>query len=119
MTRRLYCPGKRASTHCSGGWVCPRAGLDGCEKSSPIRASEDGDVSCIKCSKLCLFIAIQRCWILSFEIPTCLRAIAQAVSLRCLMWRPQSKLRVATEVFVVDKVALRQVFLSGFCCYTV
>jgi len=25
--------GKRPGTHCQGGWVDPRAGLDGCEKS--------------------------------------------------------------------------------------
>ena len=24
-------PGKRPSTHCTGGWVGPRASLDGCE----------------------------------------------------------------------------------------
>jgi hypothetical protein len=28
-------PGKRPGTHCIGGWVCPRAGLDGCGKSRP------------------------------------------------------------------------------------
>jgi hypothetical protein len=28
-------PGKRAGTHCIGGWVGPRAGLDGCGKISP------------------------------------------------------------------------------------
>jgi hypothetical protein len=27
--------GKRAGTHCKGGWVGPRIGLDGCEKSRP------------------------------------------------------------------------------------
>ena len=26
-------PGKRLGTHCTGGWVGPRTGLDGCEKS--------------------------------------------------------------------------------------
>jgi hypothetical protein len=26
-------PGKRPGTHCTGGWVGPRAGLDGCGKS--------------------------------------------------------------------------------------
>ena len=25
-------PGKRPGTHCTGGWVGPRTGLDGCEK---------------------------------------------------------------------------------------
>jgi hypothetical protein len=25
-------PGKRHGTHCTGGWVGPRAGLDGCGK---------------------------------------------------------------------------------------
>jgi hypothetical protein len=28
-------PGKRPGTHCIGGWVGPRAGLDGCWKSRP------------------------------------------------------------------------------------
>ena len=27
--------GKRPGTHCIEGWVGPRAGLDGCEKSRP------------------------------------------------------------------------------------
>ena len=30
-------PGKRPGTHCIGGWVSPRAGLDGCGKSRPNR----------------------------------------------------------------------------------
>jgi len=30
----LY-PRERPSTHCTGGWVGPRAGLDGCGKSRP------------------------------------------------------------------------------------
>jgi hypothetical protein len=28
-------PGKRPGTHCIGGWVGPRVGLDGCGKSRP------------------------------------------------------------------------------------
>jgi hypothetical protein len=28
-------PGKIPDTHCIGGWVGPRAGLDGCGKSRP------------------------------------------------------------------------------------
>jgi len=28
-------PGNRRGTHCIGGWVGPRAGLDGCGKSRP------------------------------------------------------------------------------------
>jgi len=28
-------PGKRPGTHFTGGWVDPRAGLDGCRKSHP------------------------------------------------------------------------------------
>jgi hypothetical protein len=32
--RPLY-PRERPSTHCTGGWVGPRAGLDVCEKSHP------------------------------------------------------------------------------------
>ena len=30
-----FTPGKRPGTHCIGGRVGPRAGLDGCEKSRP------------------------------------------------------------------------------------
>jgi hypothetical protein len=36
--RPLY-PRERAGTHCTGGWVGPRAGLDGCGKSRPHRDS--------------------------------------------------------------------------------
>jgi hypothetical protein len=28
-------PGKRPDTNCTGGWVSPRAGLDGCGKYRP------------------------------------------------------------------------------------
>jgi hypothetical protein len=34
--RPLY-PRERAGSHCTGGWVGPRAGLDVCEKSRPHR----------------------------------------------------------------------------------
>jgi hypothetical protein len=34
MPRPLY-PWERPSTHCTGGWVDPRASLDVCEKSHP------------------------------------------------------------------------------------
>jgi hypothetical protein len=33
-SRPLY-PRERSGTHCIGGWVGPRAGLDGCGKSRP------------------------------------------------------------------------------------
>jgi hypothetical protein len=36
--RRLY-PRERPGTHWTGGWVGPRAGLDGCGKSCPHRDS--------------------------------------------------------------------------------
>jgi len=32
--RPLY-PRERPGTHCIGGWLAPRAGLDGCGKSRP------------------------------------------------------------------------------------
>ena len=49
-------PGKSPGTHCTGGWVGPRAGLGGCEKSrlhrdsTPDRPtrSEMTDCSCIE-----------------------------------------------------------------------
>ena len=28
-------PGKKPGTHCTGGWVGPRVGLDGCGESRP------------------------------------------------------------------------------------
>jgi len=31
-----FYPQERPGTHCTGGWVCPRAGLDGCGKSRPL-----------------------------------------------------------------------------------
>ena len=31
----LLYPKERPVTHCTGGWVGPRAGLDGCGKSHP------------------------------------------------------------------------------------
>ena len=39
--RPLY-PRKRPGTHCIGGWMGPRAGLDGCGKSRPHRDSIPG-----------------------------------------------------------------------------
>jgi len=42
--RPLY-PRKRPDTHCIGGWVGPRTGLDGCEKSRPHRDSIPGPFS--------------------------------------------------------------------------
>jgi hypothetical protein len=38
-------PGKRPVTHCAGGWVGPRAGLDECRKSRPDRESIPGPPS--------------------------------------------------------------------------
>jgi hypothetical protein len=38
-TRRLLYRSKWPGTHCIGGWVCLRAGLDGCDKSRPYRDS--------------------------------------------------------------------------------
>jgi hypothetical protein len=35
-TPRPLCPRERPGTHCTGGWVGPRAGLDMCEKISPL-----------------------------------------------------------------------------------
>jgi hypothetical protein len=43
-TRSLY-PRERPGTHCTGGWVGPRAGLDRCEKSRPNRDSIPGPSS--------------------------------------------------------------------------
>jgi hypothetical protein len=37
-----YYPRERPGTHCTGGWVGPRAGLDGCGNSCPHRDSIPG-----------------------------------------------------------------------------
>ena len=37
-----FTPCERPGTHCTGGWVGPRAGLDGCGKSRPYRDSIPG-----------------------------------------------------------------------------
>jgi hypothetical protein len=42
--RPLY-PRERPGTHCTGGWVGPRVGLDVCEKSRPYRDSTPGPSS--------------------------------------------------------------------------
>jgi hypothetical protein len=41
-TPQLFYPRERPGTHCTGGWVVPRACLDVCEKSRPtgIRSSD-------------------------------------------------------------------------------
>jgi hypothetical protein len=44
MSRPLY-PRERPGTHCTGGWVGPRAGLDVCEKSRLYRDSIPGPSS--------------------------------------------------------------------------
>jgi hypothetical protein len=38
-------PQERPGTHCTGGWLGPRAGLDGCGKSRPHRDSLPGPSS--------------------------------------------------------------------------
>ena len=34
-TSRSFYPREQTGTHCMGGWVGPRAGMDGCRKSAP------------------------------------------------------------------------------------
>jgi len=43
--RPLFTSGKRPGTHCTGGWVGPRAGLDRCGKSRPHQVSIPGPSS--------------------------------------------------------------------------
>jgi hypothetical protein len=38
-------PGRRPGTHCTGDWVGPRAGLDGCGKFRPYRDSIPGGIT--------------------------------------------------------------------------
>ena len=40
-----FTPGERPGTHCTGGWVGPRTGLDGCRKSRRHRDSIPGPSS--------------------------------------------------------------------------
>jgi hypothetical protein len=42
---QIHAPGKKPSTHFIGGWVVPRAVMDGCEKSRPHRDSIPGPFS--------------------------------------------------------------------------
>ena len=35
ITPQVLYPRESPGTYCIGGWVCPRAGLDGCGKSRP------------------------------------------------------------------------------------
>jgi len=44
-TRADFAPRERPGTHCTGGWVGARAGLDGCGKSRPHRDSVPGPSS--------------------------------------------------------------------------
>ena len=37
-------PGRRPGTHCIGGWVGPRADLDGCGNCSPDRPAQDKQI---------------------------------------------------------------------------
>ena len=41
--RPLYPPGKEPGTHCTGGWVGPKAGLDGCGKFLPLTGIRSPD----------------------------------------------------------------------------
>jgi hypothetical protein len=45
ITPRPLYPRERPGTHCTGGWMGPRAGLDGCGKSRPHRHSIPGPSS--------------------------------------------------------------------------
>jgi hypothetical protein len=58
ILRPLY-PRERLCTHCTGGWVDPRAGLDVCEKSHPYRNSNLGPSSPqpAYCDRISLFQA--------------------------------------------------------------
>jgi hypothetical protein len=41
-TPRPLHPREKPGTHCTGGWLGPRAGLEGCENSRPYRDSMPG-----------------------------------------------------------------------------
>jgi hypothetical protein len=59
-------PGKRPGTHCVGGWVSPRAGLDGCGKFSPHRDSIPGPSLQIPSDigeSIALYVCLQAFWL--------------------------------------------------------
>jgi hypothetical protein len=47
ITSRLLYPRERTGTHCTGGCVTPRAGLDVCKKSRQYRDSIPRTVLCV------------------------------------------------------------------------
>jgi hypothetical protein len=69
-TPRLLYPRKRKWTHCIGGWVGPRSGLDGCGNSRPHRDSIPGPSVAIptelsRCTQIRTIISrylTTRCW---------------------------------------------------------
>jgi hypothetical protein len=53
-------PGKGPSTHCTGGWVGPRAGLVGYEKSRPHRNDNDNKTTVRKYAKGKIYVTVSR-----------------------------------------------------------
>jgi len=64
VTPRPLYPRERPGAHCVGGWVGPRAGLNGCEKSRPHRHSIPGpsspQVSSTVGNRSCVCIDLRR-----------------------------------------------------------
>jgi hypothetical protein len=69
-------PGERPGTHCTGGWVGPRAGLDGCGKSRPHRDSIPDRPACTE--------SLQR---LRYPGPSCQLHYAKTHLRYVLHWR--------------------------------
>ena len=53
-------PGKRPSTHCTGGWVGPKAGLGGCEKYRPHQNDNDNKTTIRKHAKGKIYVTVGR-----------------------------------------------------------
>ena len=64
----LY-PRKRPGTHCTGGWVGPRAGLEGCGKSRPHRDLIHGPFSPQRVA-IPTEISWPTCLRVKYELPT-------------------------------------------------
>ena len=104
---RLY-PRESPATHCTGGWVGPRAGLDGCEKSRPsgfrspdLATTEASVFFFIVCTLLSSILTLSAwspiIWTRKF---TCLFLISVQLQAHSSSWRLTRKLR--TKIYPSD-----------------
>jgi len=67
--RPLY-PRERPVTHCIGGWVSPRAGLDGCGKSRPPLGIDHRTVRPVASLTFIWRLQVTWIWVQSVWLPT-------------------------------------------------